>query len=378
MAAAVLSLATGPLTAPALAAPHHSLPTTVGGPLLGSNGVVVQPLPGAPALPAPSALPAASWLVANLTTGSVLAAKDPHGKFLPASTLKTLTALTLIPKLDPQEMFKVPNQAARVDGTKVGLVPGMRYSISKLFTCMLVMSANDAADALAEANGGITHTVAQMNGVARHLQAGDTHADTPSGLDGPGETTSAYDLALIAQAEYQLPEFKHFVSLPTATVPAPHHKHFQIQSHNNLLTTYRGDVGGKNGYTVAAHATYVGVARRHGQTLVVALMDAYPIWWPMARDLLNWGFKANGKVEPVGTLVKPLPPASTQAAVQRTAANNVLADGRPTPPKRSTLPWFPIEVVLAFVIALGLTGLITRRRRLRRRSYRPRLRLPPI
>jgi D-alanyl-D-alanine carboxypeptidase (penicillin-binding protein 5/6) len=378
LAAGVLSLTSGPLTTSALAAPHHSPPNAVGGPLLASKGVVEQPLAGAPALPAPSALPASSWLVANLTTGAVLAAKDPHGRSLPASTLKTLTALTLIPRLDPSEMFKVPNQAARVDGTKVGLVPGMRYSISKLFTCMLVMSANDAADALSEANGGIAHTVAQMNLVARHLQADDTHADTPSGLDGPGETTSAYDLALIAKAEYQLPAFRHYVSLATARVPAPHHKHFQIQSHNNLLTTYRGDVGGKNGYTVAAHATYVGVARRHGQTLVVALMDAYPIWWPMARDLLNWGFKANGKVEPVGALVTPLSPGSAEAAVQRAAANNVLINGRPAAPKRNKLPWFPIEVVVAFVIALGLTGLITRRRRSRRRAYRPRLRLPPI
>jgi D-alanyl-D-alanine carboxypeptidase (penicillin-binding protein 5/6) len=219
-----------------------------------------------------------------------------------------------------------------------------------------------------------------MNGVAHRLQADDTHADTPSGLDGPGETTSAYDLALIAQADYKLPDFRRYIGTATATVPAPHHKHFQIQSHNDLLNTYRGDIGGKNGYTVAAHATYVGVARRHGQTLVVSLMDAYPIWWPMARDLLNWGFKANGHVEPVGTLAPPLPRHSAEAAVQRAAAHNVLeSTSQLTPPNHGGLPWFTIEVAVAFVIALFLTGIITRRRQIRRRRrYRPRLRLPPL
>ena len=58
----------------------------------------------------------------------------------------------------------------------------MQYIVAKLFTCMLVVSANDAADALAEANGGITHTVSQMNAEARQLQAYDTfarHAERP-------------------------------------------------------------------------------------------------------------------------------------------------------------------------------------------------------
>src|SRR4051812_26497753 len=93
--AACIAVAAAPTSA--LATPHGGTTTPVGGPLLGSTDVVVQPLAGAPALPKPSALPAASWLVANLTTGQILAAKNPHGRFLPASTLKTLTALTLIP-----------------------------------------------------------------------------------------------------------------------------------------------------------------------------------------------------------------------------------------------------------------------------------------
>lgn len=364
----------------AAAAPADGSARTIGGPLLASRGVVEQPLSGAPALPRKSDLPASSWLVANLTTGQVLAAKDPHGKFLPASTLKVLTADTLLPRLDPTQMVRATFRDATVDGSRVGLVPGMQYTVSKLFTCMLVVSANDAADALAQDNGGIRHTVDQMNAEARRLQADDTRAVTPSGLDGVGETTSAYDLALIAKAGLAMPSFRHYVGTVRSTVPAPHHKHFAIYTHNELLTTYRGDIGVKNGYTVHAMGTYVGAATRHGQTILVTLMHAYPNFWPMATDLLNWGFAANGKVDPVGTLVSPLPaPGSRQAVLvthgataghvvaQRTDAGHSAVGGRSR-----------IELGVAAAVILGLAALAVRRRRRRYRHYRPRLKLPPI
>jgi D-alanyl-D-alanine carboxypeptidase (penicillin-binding protein 5/6) len=364
-------IAVSAATGAAATAPTQNSEGTIGGPLLATSGVVVQPLSGAPALPPAAELPAASWVVANLTTGQVLAAKAPHAQFLPASTLKVLTALTLLHRLDPHSTFAATYHDATVDGTRAGLVPGMRYTIKELFTCMLVDSANDAADALAEANGGIKRTVRQMNAMAQTLQANDTVADTPSGLDGPTEHTSAYDLALIAQAAWQIPAFRRYVTTIRNRVPAPHHKHFMIYTHNNLLTTYRGDIGGKNGYTVAAGATYVGAATRHGQTIVVTLMHAYPIWWPMAAKLLTWGFQATGKVTPVGTLVQPLPPASatqTEAApVAQTTLTTTHGHGRKLSPLEMVI--VGITLIVATVVAI---------RRMRPRRYKPRLRLPPI
>jgi D-alanyl-D-alanine carboxypeptidase (penicillin-binding protein 5/6) len=357
----------------AAAVPAHPAPASVGGEQLTSRGLVVQAGPDAPSLPPASQLPASSWLVANLTTGEVLAAKDAHGRYLPASTLKTLTALTLLPQLDPATKFKATFKDATVDGTRAGLVPGMGYTINTLFTCMLEMSANDAADALAEANGGIKKTVTQMNAVAQHLQAYDTHADTPSGLDGPDETTSAYDLALIAQADYKIPAFRKYMLIKHSMVPAPHHKKFEIESHDDLLTTapYHGLIGGKNGYTDAAQATYVGAATRHGQTIVVALMHAYPIWWPMAAKLLNWGFHANGKVAPVGQLVQPLQPKKNQPlAVAHTDTSALGAT------HTHSRPAGPIEIaIVAFTL---LVATITGYRRMRPRRYKSRLRLPPV
>jgi len=342
----------------------------VGGPLLATDGVVVSSGPGAPSLPA--GLDMGSWLVADADTGAVLAAKAPHQRFLPASTLKTLTALTLLPLLDPSSTTKATQADASVDGSKVGLVPGMTYTLDTLFTAMLVVSGNDAADALAEAAGGIPHTVDLMNAEALHLQAYDTFARTPSGLDAPGESTSAYDLALIGRAGLALPEFRRYVSIVRSTVPAPHHKHFEIYTHNRLLTTFRGDIGVKNGYTVKAGATYVGAATRNGHTIIVTLMNARPDFWPQAKALLSWGFRARGLVEPVGTLVGPAVVAAEQHQVR---ARPVVAVGD-THHKGALLggdvpPW----EVLALASSAAVLVVVSTRRLRRRRS---RLSLPPL
>ncbi|HEX3707266.1 MAG TPA: D-alanyl-D-alanine carboxypeptidase [Mycobacteriales bacterium] len=373
-AAALLATALIALSASAgvaAASPQHA-PATIGGPLLASDGVIVDAGPEAPSLPAPSDLPAASWLVANLTTGQILAAKAPHERFLPASTLKMLTAATLIPRLNPDAMFRVSYHDEVVDGTKAGLTVGMHYKISTLFQCMLEMSANDAAEALAEAYGGVKETLRAMNDEARVLQANDTHADTPSGLDGPGETTSAYDLALMAQADFGIPAFRHYITQLSTNIPAAHHKHFQIQSHNNLLYYYKGDVGGKNGYTVAADATYVGAATRHGQTIVVSLMHAYPRWWPTAAKLLDWGFKANGKVTPVGQLVQPIPPAPLP--VTHAAADVAPTAAIGTTHRTNNAPLIETLAVMVTAFGAGMTAV----RRIIPRRRKSSLSLPPI
>ena len=339
----------------------------VGGPLLAGHGVVIQP--GAPALP--TDLTSSAWLVADADTGQILAAKAPHEKYLPASTLKTLTAVTLIPRLDPQQMVKATYRDASIDGSKVGLVPDMSYSVRKLFTAMLVVSGNDAAEALAEANGGVGKTVRMMNAEATHLQAYDTFARTPSGLDGPGESTSAYDLALIARAGLQMPDFRHYVGTVKSTVPAPHHKHFQIYTHNRLLTTYRGAIGVKNGYTVAARATYVGAATRHGHTILVTLLHANPYFWPEAKSLLNWGFAAEGKVEPVGTLVGPQQPAPAEPVSKDNGSSSKTTLVLSAHHGGAAVPAWQI----ALLAASAAVAAVVTARRLRRPS---RLSLPPL
>lgn len=300
----------------------------IGGPALGQPGIVADPGPGVPALPA---ITATSFVVADGDTGDVLAAKNAHDKLAPASTLKTLTALTVIPLLATNLPVTAQHDAPSVDGTKAGIVAGTTYTVDNLFTAMLMMSANDAAVALADANGTLPGTLAQMNALAAHLQANDTVALTPDGLDAKGQSSSAYDLALIFRAGLTVPQFLHYLSLKTAQFPAPKGQSFQIQTHDRLLTSYPGMLGGKNGYTVAADASYVGAARRDGHTIIVSVMRDQANFWPEVQALLNWGFAADRHVTAVGELVAPLEPTSV--------LQSPTPPGQPaqTPPVRPTV-----------------------------------------
>ncbi|MGH8970674.1 MAG: D-alanyl-D-alanine carboxypeptidase family protein, partial [Actinomycetes bacterium] len=179
---------------PASAATTESAPGPVGGPRLGSTGVVVDAPAGTRPLPR---LSARSFVLADAGSGDVLAARDPHGRLRPASTQKILTALTLLPELDPATVYTATFDDANVEGSKVGVVPDATYTVHNLFEGLILMSGNDAANALARAAGGVRRTVAKMNTTARELGALDTTVRNPSGLDAPGQLTSAYDLALL-------------------------------------------------------------------------------------------------------------------------------------------------------------------------------------
>ena len=131
-----------------------------------------------------------------------------------------------------------------------------------------------------------------MNAEAARLQARDTHAVNPSGLDAEGQVSSAYDLALIARAGMAMPDFREYVATQTSSISAPKKKRIEIYNHNRLLREYDGAIGIKNGYTTAARASFVGAATRGGRTLVVTLMRADPLVWHEAAALLDWGFAA--------------------------------------------------------------------------------------
>jgi D-alanyl-D-alanine carboxypeptidase (penicillin-binding protein 5/6) len=259
----------------------------------------------APTLPQVSAT---AFVVADLTSGRILASYNDHYRLAPASTLKILTADTLLPRLSKAASVTGSVTAQDVECTCVGIRAGHTYNVGDLFTAMLMMSGNDAAIALADANGGIARTVAEMNSTAYQLQAYDTHAGSVNGLDAPGQTSSAYDLALLFRDGYNLdsiPGFRHALSLQSALFPTPSGQLARIYTHDRLLAQYPGMLGGKNGYTTAAHASFVGAATRGGHTIVVAVMRDVPDFWPEVTALLNWGFAADGHTSSVGTLANP-------------------------------------------------------------------------
>ncbi len=289
---------------------HDPAAPVIGGAALGSTGLVVPP--GSPRLP--GNLTARAWTIADLDTGAVLAACAPHAYHPPASTQKLLLAAVALPKLDPRQVIRVTPADLNFEpgSSAVGLVRNGRYQIGTLWLGLLLNSGNDAALALARLAGGpagVPGTLDAMNAEARRLGAFDTHAVTPSGLDGPGQWTSAYDLALIARACFDRPDFRRYTGSRTAQLPAqPKYAGFQIQNDNQLLWNYPGAIGGKTGFTDLARHTYVGAATRNGRRLVVTLLDAEAAparTWQQAAALLSWAFALPGTAAPVGRLVTP-------------------------------------------------------------------------
>jgi serine-type D-Ala-D-Ala carboxypeptidase (penicillin-binding protein 5/6) len=353
------------------AAPSPS-PQAIGGAQLAGHGVIVDyPSGSVPRLPN---VPASAFVVADAGTGQVLAAKDPHGWYRPASTLKVLTAIALIPVLNPNATVVASEQATSTEANVAGLVTGRAYQISGLFTALLTISANDAAIALAQATGSFGKGMALINAEARHLQADDTTAVDPNGLDAPGQHASAYDLALIARQALRLPAFLKYDQTITARFVVARHKAETLFNQNSLLTTYPGALGGKIGWTSAAGATYIGMARRHGVTLIVTLLHCPALTEiNSAEKLLDWGFSVDNKVTPVGTLVGPRQPPAKSPAGSRAGSRA----GRPAAtraaeatahPQRAASPSVLVAAGFscAAVLVAGLGVAYTRRQRSRK------------
>ncbi|MGE5290463.1 MAG: D-alanyl-D-alanine carboxypeptidase family protein [Micromonosporaceae bacterium] len=335
--------------------------STVGGPELAGRGVIVNyPSRRSPRVPK---IPADAFVLADATTGHVLAAKNAHTRYGPASTLKILTAISLIPVLDPGATVVASKHAVDTEPDDVGLKRGHRYKVADLFRALLLISGNDAAVALAEATGSFSKGIALMNAEAHHLQAYDTVARQPNGLDARGQHVSAYDEALIARQALQMPAFLKYDQTLQAWFPITTKHRVQLFNEDRLLTSYRGFIGGKTGWTTPAHATYVGMARRNGHTLIVTLLHAVPgTLFTSAAAMLDWGFRMDGKLRPVGWLVRPLPtarPATSHSPAPSSAARSV--------PRRlhasSRGGILPVAAGIAGLAAVLVAGYVVGRRR---------------
>ncbi|CAL9361591.1 hypothetical protein SUDANB96_00678 [Streptomyces sp. enrichment culture] len=361
-------LALGPVAAAAPAGPDPGAPggrrAAAGASLLYRPGTQVRPLAGAPKVPDVSAL---SWVVADARSGAVLAARDAHRKLPPASTLKTLFALTVLPVLPGGLRHRVRAEELAGIGpgsSLVGVAEDRTYRVSDLWRGVFLSSGNDAVRVLAALNGGWRTTAARMQAKARALGARDTRVLSPDGYDAPGQVSSAYDLAVFGRAGLRNADFARYCRTVEARFPGRGGWSYGIRNTNRLLTgsdgvaRYPGLIGVKNGYTSNAGHTLVAAARRGGRTLVVTVMNpqaggGFRVY-EEARSLLDWGFGAAGRVAPVGSLdafkARPVPGPEVRPAAAAAA---------PAEPDRG---WPKgLAVVAAAALGAGAVALATRR-----------------
>lgn len=247
--------------------------------------------------PTPSQAPIA--LLADLSSGQILFARDADKRFLPASMTKAMTALIAFDlisagRLDEQAVIKVRDQTAlrwAGKGTTLNLWPGEAVKVGDLLMGTTTVSANDAAVALAEAAAGSADTfVALMNARAQSLGMTGSHFATPNGFPDRGQTyVTANDLVRLATALVK----QH---------PALYARYFgkkamvwrgaQVTSHDPFAGVLPGADGIKTGHTYEAGFNFLGAVERGGRRLVVVIGGARtePARAAAAKSLAEWGY----------------------------------------------------------------------------------------
>lgn len=337
-------------------------PKPVGGDALSSCGIVTAP----DTPPVPGDVSAEAWLVADLDSGAVIAARDPHGRHRPASIIKVLVAMASINAFNLNKSVPGTAEDAAAEGTKVGVDDGGRYTVNQLLHGLLMHSGNDAAHALAMQLGDMTQALEKINVLAAKLGGRDTRVATPSGLDGPGMSTSAYDIGLFYRYAWRNPAFSDIVATRTFDFPGHgDHPGYQLENDNQLLYQYPGALGGKTGYTDDAGQTFVGAANRNGRRLMAVLLHGtrQPIApWEQAARLLDYGFGTAAGTQ-IGTLIEPDPTVA--------GTHDGSADRHGHAPQAAGLipsnDALPVRVGVAVVGALIVFGLIMVARSLNRR-----------
>jgi D-alanyl-D-alanine carboxypeptidase (penicillin-binding protein 5/6) len=201
-----------------------------------------------------------------------------------------------------------------------------------------------------------------MNRLAARIGATDTRAATPSGLDGPGMSTSSYDLSLIFHYAMKQREFAQAVGTKEYTIPESGGKPpIPVYNDNKLLGVYPGFLGGKTGFTDDARHTYVGAAERDGHRLAVVMMRAEQRPIPVvaqAGKLLDYGFALEEqRATPVGriayeALVATAPDGEPPVNVAPAAAARPAAAVKPD--AFGTTGWI-LTLVVAVIIAAGFS-----------------------
>jgi serine-type D-Ala-D-Ala carboxypeptidase (penicillin-binding protein 5/6) len=350
--------------------------------------VVVVAWAGAWAIPppppaeaqAPPAKPARAFVLVDADTGRVLAAASPHDPLSPASTTKLMTALVAVEKLAPSGLIAVDEGLDDVQAMRIGIKQGQSWTLDPLLHALLMVSANDAAYALAEAaSGNLPHFAADMNATAARYGMADSVFNDPAGFDDAeafngGSRVSAFDLAVAARNVLAVPELAAISALPEYRFTGPDGVEHRLLNHNKLLGRYPGAIGLKTGYTQRAGHTFVGAARRDGRTMIVALLGTDDTYGE-AAGLLDQGFATPPGVPGTGEAlppvrVRPFQPALASSVVARGAAQRPLG----AKPKGDVVGGWLAPVVLLGVAGGGGSAVARERSRRRRRAQAERRR----
>jgi len=248
--------------------------------------------------PARAQIDDAPLLVADLDTGAVIFERNGTMPWYPASLTKIMTAYVALDavrqgRLSMSSLLTVSREAAAMPPSKMGFEPGSQITLDNALKIIMVKSANDVAWTIAENVGGsVERFVDEMNATARRLGMNETRFTNPSGLPDLRKSTSARDMALLAQALWRdFPSQRDLWGIQSIAFGST-----VMNNHNGLVGRYPGAAGLKTGYVCSSGFNVVAIAERGGRRLVVVVMGQLSSRerTALSASLMEHGFSARG------------------------------------------------------------------------------------
>jgi D-alanyl-D-alanine carboxypeptidase (penicillin-binding protein 5/6) len=203
-------------------------------------------------------------VVMEASSGRVLYSKNAADKRSIASTTKIMTAIVALENGNLEDIVTISRRAAGIGGSTLGMREGQELTLRELLYAMLMISANDAAIAVAEYIGVTVEGFADMmNKKARSIGAADSNFVTPHGLDASDQYSTAYDMAIITRYALKNPVFAEIVATSDYYIPG-----YGLYNTNELLGVYPGVDGVKTGYTGKAGRCLITTAQRGGMRVI--------------------------------------------------------------------------------------------------------------
>jgi D-alanyl-D-alanine carboxypeptidase len=238
-------------------------------------------------------LTAQSVLMYDLTANKILYEKDPDVRHPMASLTKIMTAVIALDNQKPDDKYRVTNSDV-VTGDAMGVSAGEVYDLQDLLYGLVLHSGNDAAEVLANNYpGGRDAFIKAMNNKAKALGMLNTSYSNPSGLQGDGtQYTTTYDLLILTKFALQhYPLFAQVASSATYDIPATsQHKEIQLANETNLVTSYPGVKGVKDGYTPQAGLCLVTYLDYSGHKIIGIILNSQDRRGEM-KALLDYSLK---------------------------------------------------------------------------------------
>ena len=242
-------------------------------------------------------------------SGTVLYAKNEHAHYYPASITKVLTAIVVLEHVENLETKITFSTAATKDNlepnsTVIGAVAGDKLSVRDCLYSLLLHSANDCANALAEYVAGSNSAFAElMNEKAQAIGCTDSHFTNPSGLNNAEHYTSAMDMAKIMQYAIQNKSFLQidatqvYTHAPISKYPNPEDKENTVYAHHKMMRKsyreyYEGVFAGKTGYTLLAGNTLLTACKKGDTTLICAILNGHNSQYRDTKKLFDFGFSS--------------------------------------------------------------------------------------